>query len=41
VALTSSELKALRKVVERAEEKTESMKSLIQKSGVQFLAEGE
>jgi hypothetical protein len=41
VVLTPGELKALKKVVDRAEKKSDSIKSFIQKSGVQLINDGE
>jgi hypothetical protein len=41
VTLTTSELQTLKKAVERAEKKYESLKTFIQKTGVKFLSEGE
>ncbi|SRR6266404_2568437 len=41
VALTTNELQTLKKAVERAEKKTESLKALVERSGVTFLSDGE
>ena len=41
VALTTNELKTLKKVVERAEIKSESLKQFVQRSGIRLLSEGE
>ena len=39
--LTPGELKTLKKVIERAEKKSESLKLFIEKSGVKLLGEGD
>jgi hypothetical protein len=41
VALTTSELQSLKKAVERAEKKAETLKALIQQSGVKFFSDGD
>lgn len=41
VMLTPGELKTLKKVIERAEKKSESLKLFIEKSGVKLLGEGD
>ncbi len=40
VALTTSELQTLKKAIERAEKKSESLKATVHRSGVKFLSDG-
>ena len=40
VALDSADLATLRKVIDRAEDKTKNMKALLDKGGLHYFAEG-